>query len=448
VAPPAFAGAGVIAQAPAARRRLPAAALAPAVCFGAVAVAAVGIAITETGGHLGTWTAPFVMRWYPRVDRDLLITATVFAGALKVAPALVRRAREGLAFALGSYALALALGLSLNLARDGDRGWWAMFALHLRGAYEGRFEYLPGLPLLDGGIGHFLRDFPALLHHASTHVKGNPPGPLILMHLLGIHTAGQLAALCIGAGSLCAPLAYDLGRTLGGERRGRIAAVLASFTPSMLLFGVSSFDYVFAAFAIAAVALLVRRDPRALAAGAAIAALGSFCSWLLLAIPAYVALLVWQRDGRRRAVQVALAAAAAVVALNGGLWLAAGYDPLAALRATDSFYRHGAAAMRPYAFWVVGSPAAWALMLGLPLAWCSLRAAERGDEGARALWLLIALAAVIGLTKAETERIWLPFAPLACVAAAAAVPAGRLRPMLLLLACQAIVVELLFFTVW
>ncbi|HTZ25918.1 MAG TPA: hypothetical protein VMC83_18130, partial [Streptosporangiaceae bacterium] len=191
-----------------------------------------------------------------------------------------------------------------------------------------------------------------------------------------------------------------------------------------------------------------RRDPRALAAGGAVAALGAFCSWLLLAIPAYAALLVWQRDGPRRAVQVALAAGVAVVALNGALWLAAGYDPFAALRATDSFYRNGVATTRPYAFWVLGSPAAWALMLGLPLAWGSLRAAERGDEGARALWLLIALGSVIGLTKAETERIWLPFAPLACVAAAAAVPAGRLRPMLLLLASQAIVVELLFFTVW
>ena len=52
------------------------------------------------------------------------------------------------------------------------------------------------------------------------------------------------------------------------------------------------------------------------------------------------------------------------------------------------------------------------------------------------------------MTGGETERIWLPFVPLACVAAAAAVPAGRLRPVLTFLVFQAMVVELLFFTVW
>jgi hypothetical protein len=55
---------------------------------------------------------------------------------------------------------------------------------------------------------------------------------------------------------------------------------------------------------------------------------------------------------------------------------------------------------------------------------------------------------VLGLTKAETERIWLPFVPLACIAASAAAPAARLRPMLAALAVQGLAVELLFFTVW
>jgi len=52
------------------------------------------------------------------------------------------------------------------------------------------------------------------------------------------------------------------------------------------------------------------------------------------------------------------------------------------------------------------------------------------------------------LTKAETERIWLPFVPLACVAAAAVLPARRLKPVLWMLAAQALAVQLLFDTVW
>jgi hypothetical protein len=57
------------------------------------------------------------------------------------------------------------------------------------------------------------------------------------------------------------------------------------------------------------------------------------------------------------------------------------------------------------------------------------------------------ISAIAGFTKAETERIWLPFVPLACVAAAS-VPVRRLVPLLALLAGQAIVVEILFNTVW
>ena len=53
----------------------------------------------------------------------------------------------------------------------------------------------------------------------------------------------------------------------------------------------------------------------------------------------------------------------------------------------------------------------------------------------------------MGFTKAETERIWLFFAPFVCLAAAAG-PAFRLRPVLALLAVQALAYELVFDTIW
>ena len=61
---------------------------------------------------------------------------------------------------------------------------------------------------------------------------------------------------------------------------------------------------------------------------------------------------------------------------------------------------------------------------------------------------MIAIAAVAGFTKAEVERIWLFFAPLVCLAAASALAARRLRPVLGLLAVQALAWELLLNTVW
>ena len=65
-----------------------------------------------------------------------------------------------------------------------------------------------------------------------------------------------------------------------------------------------------------------------------------------------------------------------------------------------------------------------------------------------AICVLVCVASLLGFTKAETERIWLPFVPLACVAAAAASERVRLRPLLVGLAAQAMLFEVLFFTVW
>jgi hypothetical protein len=76
------------------------------------------------------------------------------------------------------------------------------------------------------------------------------------------------------------------------------------------------------------------------------------------------------------------------------------------------------------------------------------RAAASGDEGARALFAVLAIAAILGFTKAETERIYLFLVPLACVAAAAVLPARRLTIVLGALAVQALATNLLLYTVW
>jgi hypothetical protein len=411
-------------------------------------VAGVGLALAGAGVSLGTPLPPFLMSWAPHVDSEVWISAAAIAVALGVAPVILERLPPGVAVAGALYVIAVGLGLAINLAHEGARGWWAVFATGSHGSFEGQFEYLPGLPLLRHGVGYFLAHFGPLLYWSTTHIKGNPPGPLIALHGLGVDDAQQMAALCVGVGALSAPLAYDLGRTLGGERRGRIAGLLSSFSPAMLLFGVTSADYAFVTLGMLAACCLIRPGGRWLVAGAVATAVATFFSWLLFAIPAWAAVVVFVRRGWAAAARVAGAAAAGVVLFNGLLAVVAGYDPFSALAATEGYYRHGVAATRPYAFWLFGSPAAWILMVGLPIAWFSLRAALARDPAAIALWALVAAASLIGVTKAETERIWLPFIPLACVAAAGAVPTSRLRLLLLFLCAQALVIELLFFTVW
>jgi hypothetical protein len=134
--------------------------------------------------------------------------------------------------------------------------------------------------------------------------------------------------------------------------------------------------------------------------------------------------------------------------LNAWLAAAYGYDPIGTLRATEAVYRHSLAQIRPYWFWVLGSPVAWMVSAGLALTGGWLVAARRRDPAAVALLAVIAIAAVMGFTKAETERIWLPFVPLACAAAATAIPPRWLGAVLAALALQALVTQLLFDTVW
>ena len=418
---------------------------------------AIGLAIKATGGALGTALPPFVLSYRPELDPAVIVSVCVLAGAGFCVPRLVDRRCRPVLTAIGLYALALGLGLALNAARAGVHDWWAVFDTR-HGSYEANFEYLTGLPALIHGIHYYVQDFANVFPWLPTHAKGNPPGPLVAVDLLGISRAGPFAALCIGVGALCAPLAYDLGRTLGDERRGRVAGVLTAFAPSVLLFGVTSADYAFAALGMIVACLLARasgapgdgsfRRVGWLAAGGLAAGFASFFSWLLLAIPAYSVLLALVMHGRRSAILVAAACVGGIVAFDLLLWIVWRYDPFSALSATHHAYEAGLARRRPYAFWLFGSPAAWAAMLGVPVLWCFLKALSDGESSALALAAVIIAAAVIGVTKAETERIWLPFVPLAAVAAASALPARRLAPALWVMAAQALAIEVLFFTIW
>jgi hypothetical protein len=60
----------------------------------------------------------------------------------------------------------------------------------------------------------------------------------------------------------------------------------------------------------------------------------------------------------------------------------------------------------------------------------------------------VLLAAASGFSKAEVERIWQFFVPLAVAAAAAGLGRISVRPLLVALACQAVAVEVLFGTTW
>ncbi len=415
----------------------------------AAVVVVAGPLLRSSGVVLGTPLPPFLGPFHVLVDPPAaLVAAVVLVAAVLALPALLRAPVA--TFALGSLAATLVVRLAVNAARTGTGGWYEVFdPLH---GFEGKNEYLPALGSLQYGPRLLLDRFDELIPTLPAHAAAHPPGTLLLLDGLGITSPGAMAALVIGAGAVATPVAYFAFRRVSGEATARVATLLLVLSPDAILYGVTSADALFLLVAMLSawpLAAWVTSGSRgALALAAAGTVIASFFAWSLPAVTAWAAILAWRRDGVRRAVVLAAACAGAAAVGYGALYLATGYDVVHSFLATEDIYRFSVASKRPYWFWVLGSPVAFLVMAGLPVAWLALRALARGQEAAVAIAWVIGVAALLGFTKAETERIWLYLTPLLCLAAAPAVPAGRLRVVLGLLAAQALAVEVLLGTVW
>jgi hypothetical protein len=421
--------------------------LVPAAGFAAMAATvAVGLWLARHDGQeLGLPFPPFIGRWAPAASLWAIVAAGLLAFAVWVGPRLLSAALRPAAFAACVFGLTLALRLALGAASGGTAGWSRVFD---PAGFEGPNEYIPALSALRYGPRFFLDRFAELVPALPVHAAGHPPGLLLVMDAFGTDTPGRLAALCILGGSLVAPLAYALGRQLLDERRARGAALLTAVAPSVLLFGATSADALYAVLGLLAAWPLASRRLPVRVAGALILAAASLFAWSLLAVGAWAALLTLRRNGLKDMLALGLLCAAALLAVHAALAALTGFDPIGTLRATEQVYRFGIASERPYLYWLAGSPTAFLLMLGLPVAWLALRALGAGDDAAIAIFAVIAIAAVAGFTKAEVERIWLFLAPFVCLAAASALHERHLRLALGLLAVHALAWEVAWNTLW
>ena len=169
-----------------------------------------------------------------------------------------------------------------------------------------------------------------------------------------------------------------------------------------------------------------------------------------LVLGAGLALVVVGVTRRWRAAVLA-AAAAALVALGftaAGFWWFTGYHDL------QIIYAASAAKTRPYSYFVWANLAAFGCATG-PAVGAGLRrlvTTPRAVPPAAALLTAVVLAAVVvadlsGLSKAEVERIWLPFG-IWLITACAVLPRRHHCWWLAAQAALALGINSLLFTVW
>jgi hypothetical protein len=254
----------------------------------------------------------------------------------------------------------------------------------------------------------------------SYNSKTHPAGVHLMLYALfkifgASHTLRITTAIAILALS-AAGAAWLMGRTLGGERAGRIAAVLFVAAPGPLMLAYTGMDAVFATFMSTAAALFVlaihrRSAPVATAAGAVLAA-GTITTFatVFIGLAATVAVLV-QARGVRDAVRLLGSAAAGGLAVLVLARLVLGFDVWAAYQSSPTAGR----AYDPY--WIIASPSAWLIWAGLPLAALGIAGLMVKVPGARRPVLPIALVLIMvvwatlptevtKLRPGEVERTW------------------------------------------
>ena len=293
----------------------------------------------------------------------------------------------------------------------------------------------------------------------NTQVSGHPPGAILVfvgLDRIGLGGATGAGVVVTAVGASAAAAILVTLRALGEEAVARRAAPFLAVAPAAIWIAVSA-DAFFAgvvAWGLALLAWAATRSTRCPTAAAITAGvllgLGIYLSYglVLMAVPA-VAILLAARTPRPLigALLGALAVAAAFAA--AGFWW---FDGYAEVRVR---YYQGVGAARPYLYWVWANCASLLCAVGLAsaaalpraLSWPKLRASTPLHVLVAAFLVAVTLADLSGLSKAETERIWLPFA-LWILAAAALLPPASHRFWLALQAGGALAINHLILTNW
>jgi len=365
--------------------------------------------------------------------------------AVAVAPRIANWPWRRLLAAVFGFGVAWMVSLA---AVDGISGLGAVL--------ERRGEYLvPARGIRDVGV--LLREYISRIPLHSdeawpTHLAGHPPGAVlffVLLVRLGLGSALAAGLVVIAVAATTAVAMMIAVRRLASERLARRAAPFLAAGPAAIWMAVSA-DAVFAAIAAwgacaLAVAATCRRSAARIAWGAASGLLFGWCVMSSYGLPLLGVLAVTILWLARSALPLvgAIPAALAVV----GAFAVLGFPWWEAYPVLQQRYWDGIASARPGAYWTWGDLAALSFSAG---PWAGAAVAAAGVELAGAArrrrvaassfspmratagtsarvavaaltaagMLMVLAADVSQMSRAEVERIWLPFVPWLLVSSA------------------------------
>ncbi|MFI9451578.1 hypothetical protein [Amycolatopsis sp. NPDC052450] len=419
------------------------------------AAIAVGLHYNRPGSGvvIYAFAPPLFGLWLPHVGPGSVAAVVLALLVVTKGPLLAARLRWRPLLALG-YVTALLWTFSLAMVDGWTRGF--------TGRLTTEHEYLHEVPGITD-IPEMLNEFSSRIldfqpDSWTTHVSGHPPGATLVfvwLDRLGLHGGAWASTLVVLIGCLAVVAVPVTLSALGRQDAARTVLPFAVLTPGAIWIGVSA-DGLFAgvtATGIALLALATRRRTLALPGGLLLG-FGLFLSYGLVLLGVIVlAVVVLTRQWRILLLATAGVAVVVVAFALAGFWWLDGYHLV-----VERYYQ-GIATLRPYSYWVWADIAAVLIAIGPAVIAGTRRAGAEFLAGPKRSFrepvTLIVLAAVLtiafadlsGLSKAEVERIWLPFEVWLLPAAALLPPKGR-RWWLAASAATALVVNHLVLTSW
>jgi hypothetical protein len=393
----------------------------------------------EYGPHFGYGTVPAVL---------------VAIAVISYGPTLAARLSwRSVIFA--STATCLAWTFSLAMIDGWDRG----FAGRLTRPDEYLAE-VPGVSSISGMLDEFagrILDFQP--DSWTTHVSGHPPGSLltfVVLDRIGLGGGAWAATWVVLVGCSAAAALLITTARLSDRTTARRIAPFVALTPGAVWMGVSADGYYMgiAAWGIALLAIAATTTGKR-AISAAVGS-GIVLGWAIflnygLVLIGVVAIAVLVIARKYQPILYAVPAALVVVGIFAGFgfWWLDGYHLV-----VERYYQ-GVATQRPFSYWGWANFASALCAVGPAAAVGVGRALRPGAIRRRDAVVLLALAGLLAmivadvsaLSKAEVERIWLPFSVWLLVATAL-LPRSSHRFWLAGQAITALLINHLVWTYW